>query len=229
MCSRFALKSQPKVVTKLFKIEETLDWKPRYNIAPSQKVPAVTRTLEKKNREMKLLQWGFLAFWMQGGRLLINIQSENINSKPILQESFEKWRCLIPVDGFFEWRHEARETSPYYIRMKNDQPFALAGLWAPQNVNGQMVDSCAILTTVPNETVRVIHERMPVIVDPSDFNLWLDTEDVRDFEKIERLFRPFPAEGMEAYEVSSWVNDTQNDDARCIEPSQNEKTIPFSF
>jgi putative SOS response-associated peptidase YedK len=229
MCSRFVLKSQPKAITKLFNLEQAPDWKPRYNIAPSHKIPAVMRTLENKNREIKFLQWGFLASWMQGGRLLINIQSEKINSEPILLETFEKWRCLIPVDGFFEWRHEARESRPYYVRMKNDQPFALAGLWAPQNVNGQVVDACAILTTSPNDTVRAIHERMPVIVNPSDFNLWLDTQDVRDFKKIEKLFRSFPPEGMEAYEVGSWVNDTQNDDVRCIEPSQGEKTIPFSF
>ena len=229
MCSRFALKSRPKAIANLFKLEQTLDWKPRYNISPSQKIPVVTRTFENKNREMKFLQWGFMASWMQGGQLLINVQSENINKKPILQESFEKWRCLIPVDGFYEWRHEAKETCPYYIRMKNDRPFALAGLWAPRNVNGQTMDSCVILTTTPNETVRAIHERMPVVVNPSDFNLWLDSMGVRDFKKIQRLFRPFPAEGMEAYEVDYWVNDTLHDDPRCIEPSQNEKTIPFSF
>src|SRR5258708_32178965 len=131
MCSRFVLKSSAKAIASLFKTEQVSEWKPRYNVAPSQKIPAIVRSLENPKREMKLLQWGFVASWAQGGRLLVNVQSENISTKPILQESFEKWRCLIPVDGFYEWRHEAKETKPYFIRMRTEQPFALAGLWAP--------------------------------------------------------------------------------------------------
>ncbi|HJT23334.1 MAG TPA: SOS response-associated peptidase family protein [bacterium] len=99
MCSRFVLKSPPKTIANLFKLEKAVDWKPRYNVAPSNIIPVVTRDLDRKGRELKLLQWGFVASWIQGGRLLVNVQSENIGEKPILQESFEKWRCLIPVDG----------------------------------------------------------------------------------------------------------------------------------
>src|SRR5277367_3804186 len=108
MCSRFVLKSPPKDIANLFKLEKSVDWKPRYNVAPSQLIPAIVHPLEDKKRDIRLLQWGFMASWTQGGRLLINVQSENIDEKPILQESFEKWRCLIPVDGFYEWRHQAK-------------------------------------------------------------------------------------------------------------------------
>ncbi len=137
MCSRFALKSPPQAIANLFKLEKTADWKPRYNVAPSQKIPAVMKTLENKQREMKLLQWGFVASWTQGGRLLVNVQSENIREKPILEESFEKWRCLIPVDGFYEWRHQAKETHPFFIQMKDKKPFALAEPLVPAKIGGE--------------------------------------------------------------------------------------------
>ncbi len=229
MCSRFVLQSPSKAIAKLFKLEKAVDWKPRYNVAPSQRIPAVTRTLESKKPEMRLLRWGFVASWSQGGRLLVNVQSENIGEKPILEESFEKWRCLIPVDGFYEWRHQAKETRPYYIRRKDKKPFALAGLWAPQELEDKTLEVCAILTTTPNEVVRVVHDRMPVILHPKHFDLWLNSDDVRDFREIQKLFRPYPAEEMEAYQVGAWVNNVIHDDEKCIEPSNEPETLAFEF
>src|SRR5262249_27109720 len=125
MCSRFALKSSPQAIVKRFGVEESFDWKPRYNVAPSQRIVTVIHTLESKKAEIRLLQWGFTATWSQGGRMIINVRSEEIGDKPFFQESFEKWRCLIPVDGFYEWRHQGKETRPYFFRMKKNQPFAL--------------------------------------------------------------------------------------------------------
>ena len=229
MCSRFALKSPPADLSAFLGLEQSLDWEPRYNVAPSQMIPAAIHPLGKKKREPKLLHWGFAATWHQGGRLLVNARSEDLQDKPLFQESFEKWRCLIPVDGFYEWRHEARETKPFYIRMKKAKPFALAGLWAPQPLHGQTTDACAILTTTPNATVKAIHERMPVIVAPENFKLWLDSEDTRDFEKIQELFKPYPSDLMEAYEVETWVNDPRHDNPRCLEPFQNPGTLPLPF
>lgn len=228
MCTRFALKSPPKAIAQMFKLEESFQWKPRYNVAPSQMIPGVIRPLENKKREFKMLRWGFVATWTQGGRLILNVQSEEINEKPLFTESFEKWRCLIPVDGFYEWRHEAKETRPYYIRMKDDKPFALAGLWAPQTMNEETIEACSILTTTPNETVRVVHDRMPVIVDEKDYDLWLDS-DIRDFKTLQKIFKPYSAEKMVGYQVSAWVNKTINDDPKCIEPSNEPETIPFDF
>lgn len=229
MCSRFVLKSPPKAIANLFKLEKAVEWKPRYNVAPSHVIPAVTRDLDRKERELKLLQWGFVASWTQGGRLLVNVQSENIGEKPILQESFEKWRCLIPVDGFYEWRHQAKETHPYYIQMKDKKPFALAGLWATQKLEDKTLDACAILTTMPNEVVRAVHDRMPVIVDPQYYDVWLNSDDVRDFKEIEKLFRPYPPEEMEAHQVGAWVNNVTHDDEKCIEPSNEPETLSFNF
>jgi len=229
MCSRFVLKSPPKAIANLFKLEKSVDWNPCFNVAPSHQIPAVIHTLENKKRETKLLQWGFVASWSQGGRLVANVQSENIGEKPIFQESFEKWRCLIPVDGFYEWRHQARETRPFYFQMKDKKPFALAGLWAHQQVEDKTIEVCAILTTTPNETVRVVHDRMPVILDSKHFDLWLDSEDVRDFREIEKLFKPYPSEKMEGYQVSAWVNNVAHDDEKCIEPSTEPETLSFEF
>ena len=229
MCSRFALKTSAAQVASFLGVEESFQWNPRYNVAPSQKIPVAVRELGQGKRRVKLLHWGFAATWHQGGRLLVNARSEDLRDKPLFQESFEKWRCLIPIDGFYEWRHEARETKPFFIRLKSGKPFALAGLWAPQPFHGQTTDSCAILTTAPNDTVKAIHERMPVIVDPKNFSLWLDSEDVRDFAKIEELFKPYPAEKMEAFEVDTWVNDPRNDGPRCVTPFQNPGTLPLPF
>lgn len=160
--------------------------------------------------------------------MILNVQSEEINDKPLFTESFEKWRCLIPVDGFYEWRHEAKETRPYYIRMKDDRPFALAGLWASQSSDEKTIEACSILTTIPNEVVRVVHDRMPVIVDEKDYDLWLDS-DIRDFKTLQKIFKPYSSEKMQGYQVSAWVNKTINDDPKCIEPSNEPETIPFDF
>jgi len=228
MCSRFALTSSPAAISKHLGVEKVLDWKPRYNVAPSQKIPAVIRTLEHKRREMKLLQWGFLASWTQGGRLVVNFRSEDIDEKPFLRESFEKWRCLVPLDGFYEWRHAARETRPYYFSMKKKGPFALAGLWSPQKTRQGTVESCVILTTSPNEVVRPVHDRMPVILGEGDYGRWLDGE-VRDFKELRDLLRPFPANKVESYRVGAWVNNARHDDVRCLEPSDEPETLDLPF
>src|SRR5208283_4706174 len=183
MCTRYVLKSDPKMISQLFKLEKTIPWKSSYNIAPSQIVPAVIRPFESKKREFKMLHWGFVAAWTQGGRLVVNTRAEDIQDSPLFQESFEKWRCLVPMDGFYEWRLETKETRPYYFKMKDDRPFAVAGIWATQSLETKKEDSVSLITTSSNERVGVIHDRMPVILEEKDFGLWLDLEDVRDFKK----------------------------------------------
>jgi len=229
MCCRFALKSSPQAISNLLNVEKAVEWKPRYNVAPSQKIPAAVHRLENKNREIKLLQWGFVAPWTESNRVLVNIRSEEIDEKPLFQDSFENRRCIIQVDGFYEWRHQGKETRPYFFRMKKNQPFALAGLWASQEMEGEKIEVCAILTTTPNEVVRVIHNRMPVIVDPGDFDTWLDSKDVNDSRAIEKIFRPYPANKMEFYQVGPWVNNAFHDDPKCLERSMEPETLPFLY
>ncbi len=229
MCTRYVLKSPSKAISQLFKLEKTFEWKSSYNIAPSQTVPAVIRPMENKKREIKMLRWGFVASWTQGGRLVVNTRSEDIQDRPLFQESFEHWRCLVPMDGFYEWRHEAKETRPYYFKMKDEKPFAVAGIWATQKLETGTVDSVSLMTTTPNEAVRAIHDRMPVILEEKDFGLWLDIEDVRDFKKLRELLRPFPAEKMTSIPVSSKVNKTTFDESGCIEISYEPETLSFNF
>jgi putative SOS response-associated peptidase YedK len=228
MCSRFVLTTSPQAIAKQFQVEKTVDWKPRYNVAPSQPVPAVVRTLEHRKREMKLLRWGFFAPWTQGGRLLVNYRGEDIDEKPILRESFEKWRCLIPADGFYEWRHAARETRPHHFSLKIKKPLAFAGIWSPQTTREGTVEACAILTTTPNEVVRPVHDRMPVILEERDYGRWLDGE-VRDFKDLLGLLKPFPANKLECRRVGAWVNNARHDDARCLEPSDEPGTLDLPY
>jgi putative SOS response-associated peptidase YedK len=217
MCSRFTLKTNMAAILKLLGIEQAIEWKPSYNVAPSQKIPLAFVNEKSKQREMKLSSWGLRL----GERLVVNAQSETVFEKPSFKEPIQKGRCLIPVDGFYEWRHEGRETKPYFIRLKDQQPFALGGFWAaPQ---GQASESCVILTTEPNHTVGAIHNRMPVILSPADFEQWLDGE--QKAESLRSLFKSYSDDLMEAYEISDWVNSPSHNDARCMEPFTNPGTL----
>jgi len=170
-----------------------------------------------------------MASWTQGGRLVVNTRAEDIQDRPLFLESFEKWRCLVPMDGFFEWRHEAKETRPYYFKMKDDKPFAVAGIWATQTLETGTVDSLSLMTTTPNEAVRAIHDRMPVILEEKDFGLWMDLEDVRDFKKLKDLLKPFPAEKMTSLPVTIKVNKPAFNEPECIELSNEPETLSFGF
>jgi putative SOS response-associated peptidase YedK len=229
MCTRYVLKSDPKKISQLFKLEETIQWKPSYNIAPSRMVPAVIRPLDGRKRVFKMLRWGFVAAWTQGGRLVVNTRAEDIQDRPLFQESFEKWRCLVPMDGFYEWRHEAKETRPFYFKMKDDRPFAVAGIWASQALETGTMESLSLMTTTPNEAVRAIHDRMPVILEEKDFGLWMDTQDVRDFEKLKELLKPYPGDKMTSIPVSSRVNKTTFDEPQCIDISDEPETLSLGF
>ena len=229
MCTRFALKTKPEDLQKLLGLEQALDWKPRYNLAPSQSIPAVIRPLENKKRELRSLRWGFHQTWAQGGRLLVNARSEDIQDKPFFQGSFEKWRCLIPMDGFYEWRHEGKETRPHYIHMTSQEPFAVAGIWSPQEEGKQTVDCAAVLTTQSNFDIAFIHDRMPVILRPQDFEQWLDVDYEMDFEKVKRLMKPFREGLLESHEVGDWVNSPANDNEKCIERYNGPSTLSLPF
>ena len=176
-----------------------------------------------------MLQWGFVASWTQGGRLVINTPAEDIQDRTLFQDSFEKWRCLVPMDGFYVWRHEARETQPYYFKMKDEKPFAVAGIWATQKLETGTIDSLSLMTTTPNAEVRAIHDRMPVILEEKDFPLWMDSVDNRDFKKLKELLRPFPADRMTGLAVSSLVNKTTFNEPECIEPAEDPESLSFGF
>jgi putative SOS response-associated peptidase YedK len=220
MCGRYTLRTSVETLAQEFEITGPLPEVPvRYNIAPTQEVAAVLS--EDEERHLEMLRWGLIPSWAKDpgiGNSMINARSETAAEKPSFRRAFKERRCLIPADGFYEWRKENGGKQPYYIRMKDWEPFAFAGLWGIWKGNGEEVRSCTILTTDANDLVGEIHNRMPVILPPEDYELWLDP-DMRETEPLLDLMRPYREDVMEAYPVSRRVNKPSNDEPSCVEPA----------
>jgi len=153
--------------------------------------------------------------------LLINARSETAAAKPAFRAALRRRRCLVPADGFYEWQRREGRKQPYHMRRRDGAPFALAGLWERWEGPDGAIDSCALLTTAANELMRPIHDRMPVILDPQTFDLWLDPS-MQDVERVQSLLRPYPAEAMIAYPVSPMVNNARNDNPQCVLPLDSD-------
>ena len=218
MCGRFAQRSDPKRLAKEFKLTEVPNVEARYNIAPTQDILSVRRT--EDGREAAMLKWGLVPSWAKDvsiGAKLINARSETVTEKPSFRQAFKKRRCIIPADGFYEWQRTEGRKQPFFFQMRDESPFGFAGLWERwQGVDGQTIESCTILTTEANEVLRPVHDRMPVILHPDDYELWLD-EDVRKQGLLKDLMQPYPAEEMMSYPVSMAINSPHNQGATLIE------------
>lgn len=219
MCGRFNQTASGEEVAEAFGLDEAPELAPRYNIAPSQPVAVVGLQPKTGRRGLARLAWGLVPRTALGGEKgLINARSETAWEKPSFREAFRRRRCLVPATGFYEWqRLDARRRQPWLLRLASGRLFALAGLWEPAPARGAG-PTFTILTTEPNELARPIHDRMPVLLDPADYARWLDPgltlpDDVRP------LLRPFPAEAMEAYPVTTAVNDPRFDDPACLAPA----------
>ncbi len=221
MCGRFTLTDPDAELLTQFDLPNLPPLEPRYNIAPSQPVPVVRRAADKAAREMVLVRWGLIPFWAQDpgiGTRLINARAETVAEKPAFREAFRRRRCLVVADGFYEWQKQDGQKQPFYIRMRDGRPFAFAGLWERwRGADDTVIESCTLLTTGPNELMRPLHNRMPAILRPQDYNLWLDPE-VQRPDLLQAVLIPYPAQEMIAYPVSRWVNSPDHDDPRCIEP-----------
>lgn len=217
MCGRFALKTPTKKLAAAFQVEEVPAVEARFNIAPTQTILAVHQGLD--GREAKWLKWGLVPSWAKDTSMaarLINARSETVQEKPSFREAFKKRRCIIPADGFYEWQRAGGKRLPFFFRMKDERPFGFAGLWERwQGADKELVESCTILTTEANEVLRPVHDRMPVILHPEDYKLWLDL-DVRKHDLVKELLQPYPAEEMRAHRVSEEVNHTRNQGAGLI-------------
>jgi putative SOS response-associated peptidase YedK len=216
MCGRYALTSPPEEIAKRF----NLLWVPavpaHYNIAPSQMVPVVRQTEE--GRELAMLKWGLIPSWAKDpaiGMRLINARAETLADKPAFRSAYRRRHCLIPADAFYEWKPIAGRKQPYCIRMADQAPFAMAGLWEHwSSPSGQALETCTIITTDANTLVGDLHNRMPAIVAPDDYAAWLDAGNAQ----AQELLKPFPSEHMKVYPVSLRVNSVKNDDAQCLAP-----------
>jgi putative SOS response-associated peptidase YedK len=221
MCGRFTLTDPDADLAVQFNLPEIPNLQPRYNIAPTQPVAAVRLNVESAMREMVLFHWGLIPFWAKDpgiGARMINARAETAAEKPAFRAAFKRRRCLVVADGFYEWQKQNGAKQPFFIFLRNRRPFAFAGLWEHwEGSDGSVVESCTLLTTAPNDLVRPLHNRMPVILHPADYDLWLDLE-VQDAAPLQPLLRPFPAAEMDAYPVSRRINRPDNDDPGVIEP-----------
>ena len=226
MCGRYTLTNPDpvKLRQRFLVADSSVEFEPRFNVAPTDAVPAVRRD-ESGERELGRLRWGLVpGRWAErSGRPLINARSESIATQPAFAESFRERRCLILADGFFEWRRDENGRTPYWITRADEELFAFAGVWAalPARASGEageLLHSCALATTTPNELIRPIHDRMPVILAPDVEEAWLDPDRAED--DLLELLQPLPADLLAIREVSDLVNDVRNDDARLLEPRE---------
>ncbi len=220
MCGRFTLTLSGGVLASVFETAEVPSSKPRYNIAPTQVVPAL-RWDEDRGRSWFDARWGLIPFWAKDikiGARLINARSETASKKPAFRNAVKRQRCIIPADGFFEWKKVGGTKQPQYIHFADKRLFAFAGLWESwQNLEGLDLLSCTILTTEPNELVGSIHNRMPVILKTQDFDEWLNPQPLKE-TRLSALTQAFPAGEMRAFPVSTLVSSVYNDKPECIEP-----------
>jgi putative SOS response-associated peptidase YedK len=219
MCGRYTVTSAPEAIRALFGYSEQPNFPPRYNVAPTQPI-AIVRLIDGK-RQFALVRWGLLPSWVKDPKnftLLINARGESVAEKPAFRAAMKRRRCLIPADGFYEWKATGARKQPHYVRAKSGEPLAFAGLWETwTGPNGEELETAAIVTTRANKMLASLHERMPVIVPPNAFDLWLDCANV-DAETATALIAPAPEALLEAYEVSTAVNRTANDNPQLAEP-----------
>jgi putative SOS response-associated peptidase YedK len=228
MCGRFALLTHAEALIERFEVEEVIKRPdPRYNIAPSQNITVV---VQREVRQLTEMRWGLVPFWAKDvsiGNRMINARAETIAEKPAFRSAFKKRRCLILADGFYEWQKAGKIKVPTHIRMKSREPFAFAGLYEYwKTKSGQMLETCAILTTTPNELMKSIHHRMPVILTSENEAAWLDPEN-QDVPELMSMLKPHTPEQMEAFEVSDFVNSPRNQGPLCIKPL-NTNLLEFS-
>lgn len=223
MCGRFSLTSKGQRLRERFGLTEGPDEiAARYNIAPSQPVLVIPN---RRQRLLRPARWGLVPQWARDpsiGQRLINVRADTLAARPAFREVLERKRCLIPADGFYEWRRDGKQRRAFYVRARDGAPMAFAGLWdvwRPRD-GGDPIASCTIVTTEPNELLSSIHDRMPVVLPPAAYDAWLDPHP-RAAAELASLLVPYPAAALDAYEVSSWVNTPDHEGPDCIAPLAN--------
>jgi putative SOS response-associated peptidase YedK len=219
MCGRYAITTAPEAIRRLFGYPEQPNFPPRHNVAPTQPIPIVR--LAEGKRQFALVRWGLLPAWVKDPKtftLLINARGESVNDKPAFRNAMKYRRCLIPADGFFEWKVEGKIKRPFFVYRKDHAPFAFAGLWESwMGPNGEEMESAAIVTTRASPSIGHIHHRMPVILEPDQFDMWLDTKNV-DAQTAAQLIAPLADNKVAAHEISPRVNRVVNDTPDLLDP-----------
>lgn len=220
MCGRYSQTQSAETIKDAFQLTTLPDIQPRYNIAPTQPVAVIG--VRDGDRRHRLLTWGLVPSWAKDpsiGSRMINARSETVSEKPSFRAAFKRRRCLVVADGFYEWQRQGqgKPKQPYYFHLKNQRPFGFAGLWEHwSSPDGSEIQSCTILTTAPNALLEPVHNRMPVILAEADYDAWLDPT-YYDPKHLQGMLRPFEAEAMAGYEVSTAVNSPTHDSPDCLE------------
>ncbi|WP_018078806.1 SOS response-associated peptidase [Thiobacillus denitrificans] len=220
MCGRYVLKQMPAKLKEHFDLDEVADFGPHYNIPPGTDIPVIRQSPEGK-WVLHLLRWGLVPHWVKDpsiGNKLNNARGETVAEKPSFRDAFKRRRCIIPADGFYEWKTEGRVKQPYYISLKSGEPLAMGGIWESwRRPDGEILRTACIITTGPNEVMTPIHDRMPVILRPEDWQAWLNAP----ADEVQGMVGPYDAEPMQAWPVSRRVSKTVDDDAGLIEPASS--------
>jgi len=232
MCGRYVLCITSDELAEAFDIHSPPRLAPRYNIAPTQDAPVIRRLGAGAPRTAEMLHWGLVPFWADDpniGARMINARAESVADKPAFRAAFRRRRCLVPANGFYEWVETGEGTRPVFIRRRDRKPIAFAGLWErwKESDDAEPLESYVIITGAPNDLIKRLHDRMPVILPRAAHNDWLDPDN-DDADALSALLRPSDAGALEAYPVTRRVNSPRNDDAALIEPVDDEfveKTI----
>jgi putative SOS response-associated peptidase YedK len=220
MCGRFTLGATATDLAAQFNLATVPTWTPRYNIAPRQEVLVILQSCPQASREARLHRWGLVPSWAKDptiGNRLINARAETVASRPAFRLAFKERRCLVLADGFYEWHTEGARKQPYHIRLRDGRPFAFAGLWEHWEGEEAAIDSCTLLTTTPNEVMRPLHDRMPVILSAAEYDQWLDSRG-QDVKPLQAILCPYPGDDLIAYPVSTRVNNPAHDSPECVTP-----------
>ncbi len=227
MCGRYTLRTPAGLLVSRFQLPLFADLDPRFNIAPTQQVAAVRRASGGGERELAWLQWGLVPSWAKDpaiGSRMINARGETVAEKPSFRSAFKSRRCLILADGYYEWQKTGGQKQPYFIHFPDERPFAMAGLFEQWRGGPDPLDklggappleTCTIITTGANDLTRPIHDRMPVILDPADYDIWLDPAN-SDRRRLEPLLRPLDSDELVATPVSQYVNNPRHEGTECV-------------
>jgi len=222
MCGRFDNLIPRDAYADLFRAVRVprSNFPPRYNVAPTDQIPIVRVDPRDGEREVVMARWGLIPFWMKEKPKVphINARAETVAKQPLFREAFAKRRCLIPATGFYEWQQRADGKQPYRFRRKDLEPFAFAGLWEFNRLDGEDVVSAAIIVGKANTVVGQIHDRMPVMLMPDDYDRWLDPNTLP--AELLAMLKPYDPKLMEAYAVNRAVNNVKNDTELCLEPAR---------
>lgn len=235
MCGRFVQVSSPDLLVERFNVHEVASphHEPSYNVAPRATVYAVRdRAVDDgRRRYLSELRWGLVPSWAKDPRTgdrMINARAESLADKPAYQRAFQKHRCLVPADGFYEWQRRGGRKQPMFIHRRDGEPMAFAGLWAawrgPHEPDGDWLRSCAIVTTNANDTIAPLHDRMPVVLEERAWDRWLDPI-ATDTEELAQLLVPSASEVLVAYPVSSAVNSADNDSSDLVKRVEPEPSL----